>query len=199
MVKKSHKFKTKKFWILRLKSKFWQKKKIQKRKEILRLKSERFLSFSGPNHLGYKNNFPNFIQWIHEAPPSLSPSPSPFRSSQGPGGRSPVPALAPPPLRPLLDGVLFSSDGTSFLLPDGPGVRAPPGELRLGVLAPPGVPLRRLFPSTRLSEEDKWSNFNHRTLFSADAVTESNLHIEPCFWGKFIHFYAFGPFNHMKT
>lgn len=65
-----------------------------------------------------------------------------------------VPALAPPaPLRPLLAGVLWSSDVISFLFPEGPGVRGLLEELRLGVFWPPGVTLRLLFPSTRLSEE----------------------------------------------
>lgn len=67
------------------------------------------------------------------------------------GERAPVPALAPGPRRPLLAGVLLSSEVISFLLPEGPGVRGLLEELRLGVFSPPGAPLRLLLPSTRLS------------------------------------------------
>lgn len=49
-----------------------------------------------------------------------------------PDGAS-VPARAPGPLRPLLAGVLTSSEVISFLFPEGPGVLGLPEELRLGV------------------------------------------------------------------
>lgn len=79
-----------------------------------------------------------------------------FKASCGHGFGEPlpVPALAPGPLRPLLAGVLSSSEVISFLLPEGPGVRGLLEELRLGVFSPPGAPLRLLFPSTRLSKKN---------------------------------------------
>lgn len=63
------------------------------------------------------------------------------------GQRVSVPALGP--RRPRLAGVLLPSEGISFLLPEGPGVRGLLEELRVGVFSE--APLRLLFPSTRLS------------------------------------------------